>query len=133
MENNFWDNLKTFYNKHYNIPPNIVDEIACSEILLLCVSGMSNQSIAYNLNMDLDYINVSTKEFLEFNGWKEDLDLNPYFVYNKHPDYEDFKTSVSLITPLVKLDMINQCYSLCRKYEKIREEIKNSYDDNPAS
>jgi hypothetical protein len=133
MENESWEKIREFYKEHFNMPPRVVDAIACDEILLLCVSGVSNENVARNLEIDGEYVDCVIKDFLEFGGWEYNLDINPFFIYNSHSQYDDYKSECSIISPVLTEELINKSYGLCRKYDKIRKEIQESYGYNPTS
>jgi hypothetical protein len=125
-----WEIINKYYSVRFDIPPRVVDTIACEELLLLCVSGLSNKSIAYHLDMDVDYVEKAVSEFLLFEGWEYDLDINPFYVYNNHKEYQDFCETSLTITPLLDKTQLNKSYNLCQKFEKIRKEINKYYDNN---
>jgi hypothetical protein len=125
-----WETVRKYYTEKFDIPPRIVDAIACDELLLLCVSGLTNRSIAYHLDMDIEYVEKVVQEFLKFRGWDYDLDINPFHVYNNHKEYEDFCETSRIITPLLNKTEMNKSYNLCRKFEKLRKEINEYYDNN---
>lgn len=123
-----WETIKKLYEEKFNIPPRIVDLVAVEDILSQCVEGLSNKIIAFSYNDDITYVEKVLKEFIGFEGWKEDLDINPLKIFTTHPEYLEYCSHIATISPLVTQGAINRSYNLCRKYKDIRKEIEKYYD-----
>jgi len=83
-------------------------------ILLYVMSGFSNKTIAKMVSgLDETYIQAVCTMFLDFDGWEEDLDYNPWYLYKK-----------DRLTEEGVYDII----SICKKYEKYRKELEDYYD-----
>lgn len=120
-----WDYIKYLYKKYYNIPPQVVDKMACEYILELCANGNSNKKIANLLEEDEDYIKEIIQQYFHFEGWKLDLDINPYDVYNSMgKDFNMYIKSVSTISGIMNLAEVRKSFNICATLDKIRKEIK---------
>ena len=87
------------------------------ETLLLCVSGFTNSEIADFEGMDVEDVDIYIRTYLDFEGWKERLDFNPWFMYNYRLD----------LTNPIMCGIIN-CNKLCDKFKEFRKEIYNEGD-----
>lgn len=101
--------------------------MAVDSILRNSVSGISNAKIAYTLNLDENYIKGTLIEFLGFEGWEEDLDLNPWFVYRRAGGKESFEFEIKTLTKATKYDIIELMFNICERYARIRKEIDEHY------
>jgi len=127
MDNKVWEDVQKIYLEKFNIPPKILDLIACDEVMLLCVSGLSNQVISQHVEQDEEYIKSILKEFLGFEGWQFDLDINPFFQYTKYKQYDSFISNFAVLSPATEEFIAQKSFNLCRKFEKIRKEIEPYY------
>lgn len=124
-----WNGIKQFYEDHFDIPQRVLDYVAVQRILLLCASGMSNKSISKQLDMTEHYIEDVLNEFIDFGGWDEDLDLNPWFIYKQDIHNQSaFETKIRVLTDLIKNDIIVQAYYVCSKYNYIRKQVEEYYE-----
>jgi hypothetical protein len=78
-----WDNVKGFYKEKFDIEPEIVELFCDFSVLLLCVSGSSNKSIANFLDMDIEEVRNINKKYIGFFGFDEDLPINPIRQYRE--------------------------------------------------
>src|SRR3990172_9620284 len=83
MENNNWKLIRLANEKYLKIPPQVSDYLAVQDILRLCSYGLSNKTIANRLDMDVDYITDTLMHYIEFSGWVQDMDFNPYYIYQR--------------------------------------------------
>lgn len=98
--------------------------MAVDEILLECVNGKCNNKIALELDFPADYIESVLKEFLNFSGWKDDIDFSPYMVYNSFDGaWNYYKETVKSISAMTTTKEIGDTHRLCRRYNNIRKEI----------
>ena len=81
MENVEWESIKEFYKEHFGMSGWVVEMLANMDILLLCASGSSNETISNLLDIPVDEILLVIKEVFNFPGWERDLPINPYKLY----------------------------------------------------
>jgi len=132
MENDAWEEIQKLYEEKFHIPPRIIDLVACDDVLLLSVSGLSNETIARETGLDLAYITTVIKTFLEFDGWIQDLDINPFYRYNKNKEHAEYVHDLQMISPLVKAKDVETSYCLCKRFDNLRKEV-NYYYDSPTA
>lgn len=101
--------------------------MAVDMILRDSVSGISNKKIAYKLNLDENYIKETLKEFLGFEGWEQDLDLNPWYVYRRTNGEESYGFEIKTLTSATECGIIELMYNICERYERIRKEVDKIY------
>lgn len=84
MSKDKWEQFKNkFRVKFPDEDPQLLDYIAVYDIIRLVVSGTSNRDIAEILNESEDYIESVSLEFLDFSGYKENLDFSPILQYKR--------------------------------------------------
>jgi len=128
MENKRWKSFIEYINSTLGIPITILNYIAVSDILLGCVTGLSNSTISKKYNCSDEYIVGVLNEFLDFKGWTNDLDINIYFMYNNaDKNLNAFRLLVTTITPLINDKEINISYNICKKYDIIIKEVNKFY------
>lgn len=81
MENNLWEDVKSFYKTTFNIDAELVDIMANRDVLLMFVSGFSTQTISASLNMDEADVNDAIYKYLGTVGWDKDLSISPIRMY----------------------------------------------------
>jgi hypothetical protein len=128
MENEKWQDIQKLYEEKFNIPPRIIDLVACDDILLLSVSVLSNETISNQTGYDLIYVTSVIKTFLEFDGWEHDLDINPFFVYNKDKTYDFYAINVTTVSAITTAKQKETSYCLCKRFDNLRKEVNNYYD-----
>jgi ribosomal silencing factor RsfS len=126
---NYWEVIQKVYEEKFGTPPKILDYIATQQILKLCCTGLSNKKIAEYLEIDIEDVENTLFEFLNFEGWENDLDINPLHIFEKVKNLDNF------IIFMVKSSMIsekiaNNFYEVCKKYKLIEEEVDNYYDES---
>jgi hypothetical protein len=50
-------------------------------LLLYVVNGFSNEKVSGMVGLEKEYVQAACKEFLEFDGWEEDLDYSPLYKH----------------------------------------------------
>lgn len=133
MENKGWIKFRKFYSELYHIKNSLVDMIAVYEILLFCASGRSNKTIARFLDMEEDYVSDVLEEFISFRGFEYDLDLNPSSIFDRVENFEEFVNEVKLVSPLSVDTELILWYSVCTRFNSIRERIDKFYESEPRS
>ena len=81
MINKNWIQLKKFYKTQFNLNGEVLEMLADYDILLLCISGLSNLSISKFLDITVREVRKIIMKNLHFLGWEEDLKWNPYYFY----------------------------------------------------
>lgn len=76
-----WEAVKEFYQKEFGIDGWVVEVYANMDILSLCVSGASNKTIEEFLEIPQHEIVNVLRDAFEFDGWEEDLPMNPYKMF----------------------------------------------------
>jgi hypothetical protein len=128
--NNNWEEVQQIYKEKFNIPPRILDYVACEEILSLCCKGLTNEDIAFWVNTDTEYVSFVIKEFLGFDGFEHNLDLSPLVIYNNcNGNRNCFVGNIKLITSLLSKKEIYDAYYICKKFLEIENQIKIYYDE----
>lgn len=128
--NKNWKLIRLANEKYLKIPPAISDFIAVKDILRLCVSGLSNKTIANELDTTVDYVKDVLQHYMEFEGWEEDADFNPYFIYKKSNDnFIAFCQELRNISPVTDLlDIPLMMFRMSKIYDKIIEKITEFYE-----
>jgi len=76
-----WNLLKEFYKEKFGLDGWVVEMYANMDILCLCASGASNETIEKFLEIPLEEIKPVLEDTFEFPGWDEDLPINPYRMF----------------------------------------------------
>jgi hypothetical protein len=127
VSNEDWLDIKERYRLFYSIPPRVLDYVACDSILQMCCAGLSNKTIATWVGYEEEYVYETLKEFLNFTGHKQDLEIDPLVVYNEcNGDYFVFITRLEQ----EGLEKARIYFNICRRYDKIGKEIKKYYDES---
>ena len=130
--NSSWEDVKRFYVKEFGVDPKLVDLVAMSDILLLSVSGSSNMSISRFLNVDQETVKEILSIVLEFSGWENDLDLNPYSIFinllqNDQLTSANFVRETNSVNGLQKIDQVQQMFRVCSLYSDIERRIDQEW------
>ena len=123
-----WETVRQFYMESFGIAPELVDLMASNEILLMCVSGSSNESISRILNVDKESVAEILDVILTFPGWEKDLDFSPYRIFKEDSSFIGFTGQVlETIGPEdagINLQTIKIMYNNCKIYESIEEKLE---------
>lgn len=126
--NESWKEITDIYEDLFQIPKNVINYVAVYDILLLCVSGKSNENIGNILNIDIKYVEKDCKEFLDHKGWKGDLDINPLFIYQcVFGNYCDFVGRCKTESKFMTEEQIRESFILCKKFKEMETEINDWY------
>lgn len=129
MEENTWDLIKKIYEDNFGIKGNIVDYVAVNDILLQCVSGMSNEKICFTLDVEPVYLTKVLFNFLGFMGWARDLDISPWHIYNRSAGSKlVFEKKIGDLTNLLNDDIIELAFRVCAIYASIRKDMESFYE-----
>lgn len=130
MTNKNWNLIRIANEKYLRIPPEVSDYIAIQDILRLCTYGLDNKSIARRLNVSFGYVRDTLMHFLEFRGWEQDLDFNPYFIYDRNKkSFKEFSHEIELITRRTQpFDFLLSSFFICKLYDEINTKVSNYYD-----
>ena len=103
MNNIHWEAIKEFYQREFGIEGWLVEMYANLDILSLCVSGASNDSIVKFLELPMAEVLKVLNDTFDFEGWKKDLPINPYKMYYTYDGdkcsiqhFQDFVLNVTL-------------------------------------
>jgi hypothetical protein len=129
MNEERWNVVRQFYMESFGVAPELVDLMASNEILLMCVSGSSNSSISRILNIDIEDVQDIISTIFNFDGWDDDLEFNPYQIYQIDNEYIAF---VGEIAELIEhfmltdwdIDDINTMYFNCQIYSEIEDKLE---------
>ena len=134
-----WECVKDFYKTNFGIESWVVELYANLEILQLCASGASSESISVFCDLDLDDVVEILMNTFFFPGWKVDLSVNPYKIYNEVESEYGFEfTQMIFIGELMKTDLHRsfqypealdyaQMFRICRTLKEIEERIANEW------
>jgi len=107
---NSWKYLSVLFKEKLGVPTEVFAVMCTRAVLLLCASGLSNETIASFLMTDTktvdDYVNIA----FGFNGWDKDLDFSPLHY---------LKTGRKLYT--------NRQSEVCRKYIELYSKVEPYY------
>lgn len=129
MNEKKWNAVRQFYMDSFGISPELVDLMASNEVLLMCVSGSSNESISVILNIDMGDVREILDTILNFSGWETDLEYSPFKIYEEDNEYISFVGSIVEINfaskgnPELDIDEINTMYFNCKTYASIEERL----------
>jgi hypothetical protein len=77
-----WEVIKDFYKKEFGIENWMVELFANQDILLLCASGASNNTIHTFTEIPLQEVEEVIQNSFKFVGWGGDLPINPFGYYS---------------------------------------------------
>lgn len=121
--NELWEQFKKYYMNLHKVSERIVDLIAVIDIIRLCAKGLSNKSISKFLDMDEEYIRSVLIEFIDFEGFDKNLDMDILDVFQRSSSIEEFSQRISEITPLISEGDKQKGYEVCMKYFQLKKEL----------
>ena len=129
IESKSWEAVKEFYDENFGLSEGLVELMSNYEILLACVSGISNSRICYRMNLDEDELHHILNEWLSFDGWEEDLDLNPYSIYKRIPDYclSTFIDEVKVVSHMYSDEGITTMFRVCSIFYRLEDMLENEW------
>ena len=110
MTKSTWKTLSKLYKQEFGVPETVLSVMCTRAVLTLCVSGMSNKSIAEFLEVDRKIVDEYISIVFGFSGWEKDLGYSPLYRYKTTGIYEG------------TID-----YDLCKKYIEIYSKIEPYY------
>jgi len=127
-----WEIIKEFYKETFGISGSLVDYMSIKDILLMCASGSSNESISKYLEINREYIPAILSSVFGFKGWSRDLELNPYSVYNyllsrKEASVGKFAEEVMSLDESISLKDAKFMFGICRKYRGIEDRLEKKW------
>jgi hypothetical protein len=134
-----WDAVKEFYEEKFGIEGWVVEMYANFDILILCASGASNESIETFLEIDAKEVLKVIQDTFDFDGWKEDLPVNPYKIYcdlekefekYEHKDVRfmsEMTSALNSYTQANKDATIYKAYWICRTMSDIERKINDEW------
>lgn len=125
-----WKKIETLYKNNFHIDPKTLETISNYNVLLLCVSGLSNIEISKFLDTDTIIVHNIIQKNLNFNGWKTSLSINPYYFYHKLSEYDTISkdTYRFLITKETSFDdeqVLSIAFDICSIFDTIYHNILN--------
>lgn len=76
-----WTLIKKLYKNKFGIDKKELESMSDYDVVLLCVSGMSNEDISNFLDIDRKETDKIILKHLFFAGWEPTLSYNPYYFY----------------------------------------------------
>lgn len=125
-----WGIVTKFYKEKFQIDSDVVTLLSELDILLLCVSGSSNSSIATFLELEPNEVSATIRKYFSFDGWEQDLCLNPIGCYRSLDElsFDKFVLAVGeKCTGSYNLDMVSKMYSVCATYTRLEEVINEKW------
>ncbi len=132
-----WECIKEFYQKEFGIEGWVVELYANMDILSLCASGASNETIEKFLEIPLEEIKKVLLETFEFEGWQKDLPMNPYRIFclykgtiSSIQHFSDFVGEIG--TELAKYNDFKLCnldkiFYICETMYDIERKIQDEW------
>jgi hypothetical protein len=120
------------YKERWGIDELIVELMAVEGILEKCASGLSNRTINeyYDYSNSDPYILDAINEHFCFDGWGQDLDINPLMVYNRcNQSFHKFEAEVTVLSHMLSSDELRTAYRICVWLENIKKEIEDATGD----
>ncbi len=138
MVNNLgWEVIKEFYQKEFGIEGWVVEMYANMDILILCASGASNETIEKFLELPVEDVSRVIRDAYDFEGWACDLPINPYQMFISYngqvssvQHFTDFVNTVD--TELSKYGGIypkttEKMFYICETMYDIERKIKDEW------
>lgn len=126
--NQDWKQITELYERLLNIPRHVIEYVAVYDYVLLSASGKSNKTISEIYDIDMDSLQVDLFEFLGYSGWKEDLDINPLFIYKSVGGMiEKFVIACRADSKILYPIEIELAYSVCERFVEMEKSINEYY------
>ena len=136
--NDIWRNIKTFYEDNFGISEELVEVMACDNILLLCASGTSNKKISEFLDVDEESVADAIDRYLStekisFSGWDISLRVNPFSIYQMVvlltgcDDYDIYRSEIISLSLDMDEDTLYLSYIISKKYFEIDSTIDKEW------
>lgn len=128
-----WEAVKKFYKDTFGTDAWVVELYANLDILLLCSSGASNKSITNLLEIDTEEVEKVVESTFHFEGWVEDLRINPYSIYccmynMGENELDDFKKEIGIVSEYAyDLNQIQFMYEMCKTMHDIESKIRDEW------
>lgn len=131
-----WEAIKDFYKTKFGIDGWVVEMYANLDILALCVSGASNQSIVDFLELSLEEVSAVIKDTFGFDGWEFELPINPYHIFmtfkGSRSSLEHFSSFVQEVTfefqkYSIENISVEKLFYMCEAFSDIEERINDEW------
>jgi hypothetical protein len=120
-----WDFIKYLYKKHFNIPGDVIEYYSLEPILKRSITGYSNTRLAYSYNITSQDIKNILNKYMGFDGWNNDLDVNPLAIYNRYcGNYLLFTQEIKMVSTLMDDFSIDLSFVLCKRFVAIQRMIE---------
>lgn len=128
MDKKVWESFKQYLHERTGIPSKVFDYMAVRDILHLIASGSGVDTVANFFDIEVETVQEVCSEFLNFSGYPEDLDINPYMIFNQVNYYgrsiNDFIHEVSTLTPYYTVEEIKSFYTICLRFKDIENTLE---------
>jgi hypothetical protein len=124
-----WETIKSFYREKFGTAPELVDLAPVIDLLRLCASGASNESIAKFFNESEEGLMELFDAHLGFMGWKQDLPFSPLklYKYMDLPDGQKFTDEI-IIRYGFKLNIdLKNMYESARLVERLERMFNETW------
>ena len=129
MSSKRWKLFTEYVSNEFGISEELLNYIAVEEILSCCVTGLSNKTISNICNCDVRYVKEVLNDFFEFDGWKEDLDINTYYLYESSGKMIDsYKMLIKTLSSASDDINIDKSFYICKRYEEILKKVNEYYE-----
>jgi len=133
-----WNYVKEFYKQTFGIQDWVIELYANLDILQLCASGASNESIVKFSDLDLEDVVEILMNTFNFPGWGEDLPINPYKLYlelcvtvpnesSRAKVFEDLICLTFLTKESLRSLDCTKVLQLCKTMKEIEERIEHEW------
>jgi hypothetical protein len=137
MNTGGWEVIKDFYQREFGIDGWVVEMYANLDILALSVAGASVDTISTFLELPIaEAVKVNCDVF-GFDGWRKDLPINPYRVYNLYTGtkgsvdhFVSFSADIAVeLGRYSGFDEVKpeKLFYMCETYGDIEERIQNEW------
>lgn len=123
-----FNEIRDIYINNLKFSTELVDYLSNEEILLHSVQGRSNSYIASKYLMLEEDVQKIVSDYLGFNGWKYDLDVNCYdFYLVSKKGFDDYVFNCYLVSPNFSQQLVLATYFICRIFDELKERMDNEY------
>jgi hypothetical protein len=135
--NSHWEAVKEFYKEKFGIDSWVVEMYANLDILSLCVSGASVETIVQFLELSPNEVVQVVNDTFDFNGWTRDLPINPYRMFSAYMGNKGSKNHFTAFVSEVRVELgkysgyesvdPEKIFYMCETYSDIEERIQNEW------
>jgi hypothetical protein len=123
-----WKEFKHYYSNLFSISEGLVDLLAVDEILSLCAKGKSINAIALEVDYPPDEVREILKQYLETEGFEQDLDFDVKALYQKYKyNRYAFISCAKSLDVITSEAVFQKVFNINVLYEKIERKIEAYY------